>query len=91
MSLQVGIRAREMVVAEEAPVGRQRRGVNRAENQMLRRIDKRRLTLGVAAPEDEHQPIAGIGKSADHVVGEPFPPFPLMRSWLMSLDGERGV
>src|SRR5690606_4482707 len=52
---QVFVGRGEVAAAEEAPVGRQRRGMRRLQHPVPARVDDPALGLGVAAPEHEHR------------------------------------
>ena len=52
--LQVVVGEAEMVVAEEAAVGRQRRRVRAREHQMAVAVDESALALRVGTPQNEH-------------------------------------
>ena len=53
MLLQIGIGQAEMMVAEEAVVGGQGRGMDGREHQMAAAVDERPLLLRIRTPQDE--------------------------------------
>ena len=73
MGGEIGVGEREMVVAEEAAIGREGRGMGRGEDEMALSIDQGALALGMAAPEDEHEMVAAVGQAAHHGVGKLLP------------------
>ena len=76
--LQQGVALREMAAAEEAPVGRQRRGMRSRKHMMPRRVDKPAFGNGIAAPQQEHNAVAMLGQRTDGSVCERLPAMPLM-------------
>ena len=89
--LQVGVRLREMVVAEETAVGGERRGMGGGEDEVARAVDERPLLLRVTSPEEEDNVAALLGKFADNGIGECLPPVSRMRGCLVRADGEGRV
>ena len=88
---QVIVGKREMMVAEEAPVGRQRRRMGRREHEVARAVDERALALRIRAPQHVHYSVAVRGKGLYGGVGERFPAFALVRAGLMGAHGKRGI
>ena len=76
------------MLAEEAAMRREGRGMRRMEDQMLVPIDERRLLLGMAAPEQEHHVIAVFVDDLDGPVGETFPALIAVSPRIALLDGE---
>ena len=89
--LEVAVGKREMVIAKEASVGTEGRGMGGLEHEMALAVDERARALGVAAPEDKDETRALGIEMADDGVGELFPALSLMAAGLMGADGERSV
>src|SRR6516225_7301929 len=81
----------KMPAANEAAIGRQRRGVRRLEHEMMAGVDQPPLGLGRAAPEQEDQTLAAAVEAVDDGIGEAFPALALMRAGAAALDRQHGV
>ena len=92
MLLQVGIAARELVLAEPAAaVGGERRGVDGLQQQVVLLIYHVRLPARVAAPQHVDQVLAAGGQCAYGGVGELLPAQRGVAVGLVGTDGQRGV
>jgi hypothetical protein len=58
---------------------------------MPRRINKRRLFLGITAPQQEHDWLRLRGDKANDSIGKPLPPFVFMRCGKPAFDGQYAV
>lgn len=81
----------EVVITKKAVVGRQGRGVCRAEHKVARAVDYLAFLLCIAAPEYEYEVFALGRELAYDGIGKCLPPVAGMRGGLMLAHGEGGV
>ena len=81
----------EVVIAKKAVVGRQGRGVCRAQHKVARAVDYLAFLLCIAAPEYEYEVIALGRELAYDGIGKCLPTVAGMRGGLMLAHGEGGV
>ena len=80
-----------MLVAKEAVVGREGRGVCRREHEVLGAVNEGSFLLCISPPKDEDEVLALFGQAANGGIGKGFPSLALVRAGLMGLYGERGI
>lgn len=81
----------EMLVTEEAVIGREGRGMCGSQYQMLVAVDKSTFALRVCSPKDEYKVLFPFGKGADGGIGKCFPATVLVRACLVGTYGKRSV
>ena len=81
----------EVVIAKKAVVGRQGRGVCRAEHKVARAVDYLAFLLCIAAPEYEHEVLALGRELAYDGIGKCLPAMAGMRGGLVLAHSEGGV
>ena len=81
----------EMPATEEASVGRQRGGVGSCQHEMSCAVYVLSHARGVAAPEQEHESLAGFAEPLHGSGGECLPSASGMAAWGALIYGESGV
>src|ERR1700735_5366923 len=80
-----------MTAADKPAMGRQWRRGYRTEHAVPAAVDQLPLALRVGTPQQEHQALALAVESVDRRIGEPLPPFALVRTGASVLDREHAV
>lgn len=83
--------AGEVAAAEEAPVGREWRGMGGGEHMVPVQVNELALGDGVAAPEEEDDATATLAEGGDGGVGELLPAVALVAAGTVCADGEGGI
>ena len=91
MLLQNLVTLGEMSTAQEATMGRERRGMDTGQQVVLLLVHHGRLLLGRGAPQQEHHPRQVLGDPADDCIRHLLPSPVLVRVGLTLPDRETGV
>ena len=83
MGCQIVIGTAEVLVAEEAVVGRQGRRMSRSQYQVAVAVDEGTFPLGVCSPKNEYQMLFFFSQYPYGCVGEGFPAMILVRTGLV--------
>ena len=86
---QQGVHPREGLGSEEAPGGRQWRGVGGGDRR--RRAKKGSELLGLSSPQNRDERLVALGERADGVVGDLFPSLAAMGGGRAGTDGQHAV
>ena len=91
MATEEGVGFAEVVVTEEATVGRERGGVRGLEDEVFILVDERGFAARIAAPEEKNEVGAGTVEIFNSGGGESFPAFAAVGAGSVRLHRKDGV